>query len=472
MSHANQSFALQDLVDSTLPCDCGVEHTVPTRAVAVGSGVLAQVAAYCTRYLPGKRVLLVADDVTYAIAGERVQRQLEQAGYGVEPLVLTAEEPARVHADDATIDRAQAAIHAAIDCVVAVGAGTVNDVAKLASFRAGRPYMVCPTAPSVNGFTSAIAAVMSQGVKRTVPAQLPVAVVADTDILAAAPAVMTRAGLGDLLSKPVSSADWKLAHLIKGEYFCDLPIRMVTDAERACRDSAVLIGRGDAAGAEALTRALLLSGFSMAVAGSSSPASGGEHLISHYWDMTAHWHGRSEELHGAQVGVATLVTATLYEKLQALDPTTLSLTRLRKQYPTWKTLEQHLRSVHGPLAEAVIPEARKKYMPIEAKVREWEYVLGHWQTLWQALRPQLVPAASIREVLRAAGAPTTVSALGISVAEMRTALLHAKDIRGRYTVLDFAHDLGVLAVLCDEVLEESGVLGDAVSPRHNAQLSR
>ncbi len=431
---------------------------MPTRAVAVGSGVLAQVAAFCTRYLPGQRVLLVADDVTYAIAGGRVQTQLEQAGYVVELLVLTAAGQDRVHADDTAIARARAAIHPAVDGVVAVGAGTVNDVAKLASFQAGRPYMVCPTAPSVNGFTSAIAAIMSQGVKRTVPAQQPVAVVADTDILAAAPAEMTRAGLGDMLSKPVSSADWKLSHLIKGEYFCDLPIRMVTDAERACRNSAVAIGQGEVAGAEALTRALLLSGFSMAVAGSSSPASGGEHLISHYWDMTAHWHGRSEELHGAQVGVATLVTATLYEKLQALDPTTLSLAALRRKYPTWETLEQQLRSVHGPLAEAVIPEARKKYLPIEDKVREWEYVLGHWQTLWQALNPQLVPAASIREVLRAAGAPTTVSALGISAAEMRTALLHAKDIRGRYTVLDFAHDLGVLAALRDEVLEESGVL--------------
>jgi glycerol-1-phosphate dehydrogenase [NAD(P)+] len=458
MPQANQSFALEALVDSTLPCDCGVEHTIPTRAIAVGSGVLAQVATYCKLYLSGQRLLLVADDVTYAIAGERVQTYIEQAGYGVEPLLLTAAEQDRVHADDATIARARGAIHAAIDGVVAVGAGTVNDVAKLASFQVGRPYLVCPTAPSVNGFTSAIAAIMSQGVKRTVPAQLPVAVVADTDILATAPAVMTRAGLGDLLSKSVSSADWKLAHLIKGEYFCDLPIRMVTEAERACRDSAVAIGRGDVAGAEALTRALLLSGFSMAVAGSSSPASGGEHLISHYWDMTAHWHGRSEGLHGAQVGVATLVTATLYEKLQALDPSTLSLATLHRDYPTWETLEQHLRDVHGPLAEAVIPEARKKYLPLTDKAREWEYILNQWQTVWQALRPQLVPAASMREVLCAAGAPVTVRDLGISALEMRTALLHAKDIRGRYTVLDFAHDLGVLASLCDEVLEESGVL--------------
>lgn len=461
MPDEHRSFTLDDLVDTSLPCDCGVEHVISTRAIEVGRGALAQVAAHCARHLPGTHVLLVADALTYACAGGRVQAYLEQAGYRVVPLVLEADSHGRVHANDVTVAQVRAALYPGIDFVVAVGAGTVNDVAKLASFQAGRPYMVCPTAPSVNGFTSAIAAIMSQGVKRTVPAQLPVVVVADTDILAAAPTAMARAGLGDMLSKSVSSADWKLSHLIKGEYFCDVPIRMVEEAERECRDSAGTISRGDPAGAEALTRALLLSGLSMAVAGSSSPASGGEHLLSHYWDMTAHWHGRTEQLHGAQVGVATLVTATLYEKLQQLDPETLSVARLQHEYLDWIALERHLRTVHGLLADAIIPEARKKYRPLEVKVREWEYILHHWQAIWQGLTPLLVPAASIREVLDAAGAPTTVGALGISAAEIHTALLHAKDIRGRYTVLDFAHDLGVLEPLCDEVLADSGVLEEA-----------
>jgi glycerol-1-phosphate dehydrogenase [NAD(P)+] len=310
----------------------------------------------------------------------------------------------------------------------------------------------------MNGYTSAIAAILSKGVKRTMPARPAVAVVADLDVLRTAPAVMTRAGLGDMLSKPVSTADWQLAHLLKGEYYCDVPLRLVEQAERACRRSAVAIGRSAPDGLQPLAEALLLSGISMVLAGSSSPASGGEHLLSHYWDMTAHWHGRQEQLHGAQVGVATLVTATLYEKLRQLDPATIDVARLRRAYADWATYEQAMRRIHGPLADEIVPEARKKYVPLAQKEQEWLFIRDHWQQLWQALDAILLPAAAIRQVLHAAGAPTTMRQLGISATELRHALLHARDIRGRYTVLDFAQDLGVLEGLCDAVLTQSGVL--------------
>ncbi len=458
MQPSEQTYTLQELPGKTFPCTCGVPHLIPIRAIVLEQEALEQLAAVCRRHLPGNRILLVADDTTYAVAGNRVREHLDQAGYTIEVLLLPPQTNGRVVADDTTIDGVREAIGADIDFLVAVGSGTVNDVTKLASFQAQRPYLVCPTAPSMNGFTSTIAATLSQGVKRTIPAQLPVAVVADLRLLATAPAAMMRAGLGDMLSKPVSNADWKLAHLIKGDYYCDLPLRLVEEAERACRRSAAAIGRGAPEGLRPLTEALLLSGCSMAIAGSSSPASGGEHLLSHYWDMTAHWHGRQENLHGAQVGVATLVTATLYEKLQQLDPTLIDLAALRRQYPAWDRLQRSMQRIHGPLAAAVIPEAKKKYLPLDQKEREWQFILDNWHGIWQELSSILLPAARIREVLVTAGAPTTIGALGIAPDELRTAFLHARDIRGRYTVLDFAHDIGALAPLCDDVLTASGVL--------------
>lgn len=458
MKQFEQHLLLQEVLGTTLPCDCGVPHALSTQAIVLQAGALEQVASCCQDHLSGNQVLLVADAVTYALAGERVHMHLAQSGYAVKPLVLSAHVDDSVVADDDTVASVRTAIGPDIDFLVAVGAGTVNDVAKLASFQTGRPFMVCPTAPSVNGFTSAIAAILSQGVKRTVPAHLPVAVVADLEVLAAAPSSLRRAGLGDMLSKSVSNADWKLAHIIKGGYYCELPGRMVEKAEQACRNNAVAIGHGTPEGVRPLTEALLLSGFSMAVASSSSPASGGEHLLSHYWDMTAHWHGRKAHLHGAQVGVATLVTATLYEKLQHLEPGMIDPAVLRRHYPDWPNLERVLQNVHGPLGDEVVAEAHKKYLPLAQKEREWAFILEHWQAIWHELAPMLVHAASLREILLAAGAPTTVRELGISATELRMAFLHAKDIRGRYTVLDFAHDLGVLETLCDDVLRESGVL--------------
>jgi glycerol-1-phosphate dehydrogenase [NAD(P)+] len=458
MPHAEPSFALAALLGQSIPCTCGVQHVVPTREVVLETDALLQVPAVCARHFSGQRVLLLDDAITHDIAGARVSQLLQQNGYDVEGLTLPIPANTRVLADDHTLATVQASLHSDIDFVLAVGAGTVNDLAKLASFRADRPYMVCPTAASMNGFTSAIAAILSRGVKRTVPARPPVAIVADMHILATAPLSMMRAGLGDMLSKAVSTADWKLAHLIKEDYYCELPLKMVEQAEQACRGHAACIGRGTPEGLRALTEALLLSGISMVVAGSSSPASGGEHLISHYWDMTAHRHGRQEQLHGAQVGVATLVTATLYEKLQQLDPACIELKRLHQQYPDWPRVEQDLRRLHGPLGDEVVVEARKKYLPLAEKTTEWRFILNHWTSIWSALQDILLPPDRLRQVLLAASAPTTIRELGISAAEMRAAFLHARDIRGRYTVLDFAHDLGVLEALCEDVLAASGVL--------------
>jgi glycerol-1-phosphate dehydrogenase [NAD(P)+] len=451
-------LSLPNLLGKTLPCTCGVPHTVPTQAVVLVSGALQQLAACCAQYVSGRQVLVVDDATTHQVAGARVVELLRQADYRVATLTLPTPLTGHVVANDDTVAVVKAAIRPGVDFLVAVGSGTVNDVTKLASFQAQVPYVVCPTALSMNGYTSAIAAILSKGVKRTIPACPAVAVVADLDVLSTAPAIMTQAGLGDMLSKPVSTADWQLAHLIKGEYYCQVPQRLVERAERACRHAAVAIGHGAAAGLQALAEALLLSGISMVVAGSSSPASGGEHLLSHYWDMTAAWYGRQEQLHGAQVGVATLVTATLYEKLRQLDPTAIDVAQLRRAYVDWPAYEHTMRRIHGPLADEIVTEARKKYLPLAQKEQEWVFIRDHWPQLWAALDAILLPASALREVLRAAGAPTTIRELGISVVELRNAFLYARDIRGRYTVLDFAQDLGVLERLCDDVLAQSGVL--------------
>lgn len=459
MTKRDGNLRLSELPATTFACDCGVAHTIAVQEIILQQDALLQIVDVARRCLPGDNGLLIADDITYSLAGNRILEYLADAGYNLEVILLPARPDGHVVADDQTVAFVTRHLNPDTDFLLAVGAGTVNDVAKLASFQAHRPYLVCPTAPSMNGFTSAVAAILSQGVKHTIGAHVPVAVVADVGVLSTAPAAMKRAGLGDLLSKPVSNADWQLAHMIKGDYYCDLPLRLVAQAERACRQHAAAIGQGTLAGTQVLTEALLRSGCSMAIAGSSSPASGGEHLLSHYWDMTAHGHGRQENLHGAQVGVATLVTATLYEKLRQVDPAQIDLQALRHHYPTWAQQMASMRQVHGPLAGAVIPEAAKKYMPLAQKEAEWRFILKRWSAIWQHLNTVLSPAADIRDVLLAAGAPTTIRELGIGEAELRTAFLHAHDIRGRYTVLDFAHDLGLLTWLSEVVLRDSGVLG-------------
>jgi glycerol-1-phosphate dehydrogenase [NAD(P)+] len=270
---------------------------------------------------------------------------------------------------------------------------------------------------------------------------------------------MVRAGLGDLVSKPVSIADWRLASLVADEHYCPLPWRMMEEAFALCRREAEDIGLRKPEAIKVLLEALVLSGFSMAVAGSSSPASGGEHLISHYWDMTAPREGRRRNLHGAQVGVATMITATLYQRLRALDPAEFNVPALVDATVTIEEREAEVRRRHGELAGVVWPEARKKYISPEQRRSRLERVVADWDVIWTELDRFLEPPEVIREILSRAGAITEASELGVSSNEVFRALTEARDIRARYTVLDFAAELGLLDEWAEDVIFESGVRG-------------
>jgi glycerol-1-phosphate dehydrogenase [NAD(P)+] len=204
---------------------------------------------------------------------------------------------------------------------------------------------------------------------------------------------------------------------------------------------------------------LLLSGISMKIAGSSSPASGGEHLISHYWDMRAPISGREPGLHGAQVGVATLVTATLYSVLRD-EWRTLSK-GVSCAEPEHMEIETRagFNEFYGALAPEVAAEYLKKFPSVDACRADADAIRRSASEIEAKVWPSLKPASKIRETLLAAGAPVTIDALGLGYEDAEEALLHGREIRGRYTVLDLAWELGVLPTRSAEMLEMvSGML--------------
>jgi len=447
---------LEELLEFESPeCSCGRVHRVETRWVELGSGVLERIVSMAYRIGGGLRVGLVADRVTFEIAGERVERWLAADDHRVSTLLLPDGAGGRAHADEATVALVERGL-AECDLAVAVGAGTVNDVTKLASFGRGIPYLVVATAPSMNGYTSGIAAVMIRGVKRTVECHQPLGVVADLEILRRAPLDLIRAGLGDLESKPTCTADFRLAGRLRGEWYCSAPEEVVMRAERRAADAAEGIGRGDPQAVGVLTEALLLSGFSMRLAGTSSPASGGEHLLSHHWDMLAEDEGRVEHWHGAQVGVATIVIAALYDRLARIDPRRLDLDGILSARQSEEAFVAALRARHGERADEVVPEALSKRLSDDALREELADCVANWDDIWSNLRQVLRPAARVRRILSAAGAPTTMSDIGLTPGHLERSFLAAREIRGRFTVLDWADDLGVLGAVRDEVLRASG----------------
>lgn len=449
---------LQNLLGYSQPCQCGIVHSVDLKGVSLRGGALTDLPVFINEIGKNLKLALVVDEKTIHVAGDAVRRLLLDDGYRVEMVVVKGRAGERPHADEANLAFVTSTCKA-VDLAVAVGSGTINDLTKLATFNCDIPYITVATAPSMNGYTSAIAAIMKKGIKRTIGCHQPRAVIADLDILSRAPGELINAGLGDLESKPTSTADFRLASRLRAEYYCQVAEQVVFAAEERAANAAEGIGRGDPEAIAALTEALLLSGISMKLAGSSGPASGGEHLISHYWDMRAQLEGRVEGWHGAQVGVATIVTAALYEHLRALDPMAIDIDKILSEAPSRERVEKELQERHGPWTEEVAKEFESKRLDNVELEKELVWICNHWDNLWEKLNPVLRSAKQIRSILKAAKAPVTVRGLGLSKEHLQRAYIAAREIRGRFTVLDFAADLGMLDRSKDSVLQASGCLG-------------
>ncbi len=448
---------LEDLLGFSAQCSCGIQHSVEMKYSSIRADALDDLPQFAKAAGNNLRVIVVADNRTRIILGDKVSNLLKKDGHRTAIYIVEDSTGGRPHADDNTLDCVVGAMRGA-DLAVAAGSGTINDLTKAASFQLGIPYIVAATAPSMNGYTSSIAALMIKGIKRTVPCAQPVAVVADLNILKDAPLDLISSGLADLESKPTATADYRLGAIIRGDNYCSAPEKVVLKAEsKAAETSEGLVCR-DIESVAALTEALILSGFSMKLAGSSGPASGGEHLISHFWDMTAHADNREEGLHGAQVGVATILTATLYEHLRDLDLCSLDIEKLIRTKPTLSEERALIKKTYGNLAKEVIFEYEQKRPTDDELKKRLVFLQEKHSAVFETMADVLRPASVIRSILKKGKAPVTVFDLKLTPSHLKKAFLYSRYIRNRYTVLDLAFDLGVLENDADTILEKSGCL--------------
>lgn len=446
---------LQELLGLEIShCRCGQMHRVPTREVALHSGALNRLPAMAARWFSERPLIMAVDANTWKAAGQAAERLLENGGFDV-TVHFVDRRSSRVHADkDAVTDLAARIDNTGAAAVVATGSGTISDICKSAATLAGKPLITVATAASMNGYTSAISALTAGGLKITEPCNPPVAIIADPEILATAPLAMSAAGFGDLLSKNASTADWLMAHVLLGEYFCEIPVAVAEEAVKNCIERAAIIRANRPEGLSVLIEALLRSGIAMVLAGSSAPASGGEHLISHLWDMTAHWTGRTPALHGQQTGVTTLISLALYRKILALEPGAIRLGAIEPEFESLAALETGLRKVFREIAESVMPHARQKFLAGPDLERRRRLIVRRWDAIREAVSAVVIPPAQSRRHLQSAGAVYRVSDLGVSAAELDFALTYSRWIRSRYTVIDLAAEIGMLDQWRDEILEE------------------
>lgn len=305
---------IAELTTLAQTCDCGNHHhTIPIERIRVGNSVYKELAAYA-EYKGFRHAVLIADENTYQAAGKSLSEILKETGISISLSLIMPDENNDVVADEQSLVQALLEIPAETDIIIPVGAGTLHDIARFCSGKLKLPFISVPTAPSVDGFTSMGAPLIVRGVKTTFQMCAPIAVFADLSVLKASPRKMVAAGFGDMLAKYTSLADWRFGNLLKGEPYCPLVAQITREALASCVEKVEKIAAADEEGIQILIEALIKSGLAMLIFGQSHPASGGEHHLSHYWEMNFLKQKRPAVLHGAKVGVSTVLLAEVYKE--------------------------------------------------------------------------------------------------------------------------------------------------------------
>jgi glycerol-1-phosphate dehydrogenase [NAD(P)+] len=427
-----------------------------TRCLELGQGVLGRVPQVFTRQFGDKPALLIADTNTFAAAGQAVREAFRAAGRASrDPFVFTDPD---LHAEHRHVLALEEALRGHDAIPVAVGTGTINDMTKLAAHRTGRPYLVVATAASMDGYTAFGASILHEGSKQTFSCPAPRAVVADLDVIRAAPAELNAAGYADLLAKTVAGADWLLADALGVEAIDQKAWDIVhRGLETAVGDPAG-VRHKDLDAVRHLTEGLMLGGFAMQWAQSSRVAAGAEHQFSHLWDMQHHVHNGRTPLHGFKVGIGTLAVAALYEYLLARDLQHLDVESCCANWPDEASLEARVRAAFSEpeLTLASLEESRAKWVDAAALRQQLATLRRVWPGLKERLSHQPIGMRELKDRLRAAGAPVEPEAIGISRARLRKSFWQAYFLRRRFTVLDLATRCGLLDPALDHLFGQEG----------------
>ncbi len=270
------------------------------RSIAIGHGMIADTASLCTELKLGRRALIVTGRKTREIAGESVSDILAKDGFATDIAIVT-------NADQENIDNTITAAEGTA-FLVGVGGGTVIDVAKLASTMLDIPFLSVPTAAAHDGIASMRASIARDGDTVSVPAQAPLGIIADTEIIAQAPHRFLAAGCGDIISNYTAILDWQLAHRLRNTPYSEYAATLSRMTAQIVMDRAETIKPELEESARLVIKALVSSGVAMSIAGSSMPASGSEHKFSHALDRIA----PEPALHGEQCGVGTILMMYLH----------------------------------------------------------------------------------------------------------------------------------------------------------------
>lgn len=440
-----QSIQLEQYLGKPMTCSCGHEHRTLLKKIDIEKGALKRLPGLIQE-MGYAHVFMVCDVNTWEAAGKAVEELLCSRGIDHKYLVIQEKE---LVPDEKAAGTVITAFPGKTDLILAVGSGTLNDLCKFISFQVGVDYMVCATAPSMDGFASVGAALITNHVKTTYDAHVPVAIIGDTEVLSQAPMEMIVAGLGDILGKYTCLMDWKMAHLIEGEYYCEKIADMVRQAVTVVAEQSSRIKDRNPEAVKAITEALVLTGVAMSFVGNSRPASGSEHHLSHYWEMQFQMEGKKPVLHGIKVGVGLLTVLNMYRRLAQEKVDFSALKELEFDKDAWKAkvCECYKDAAEGilTLEEECGKNSQRK------RLKRLERLEEVWPELVSLISEELPDPEEMRQMLEEPGAPVTPQQIGISMKQVKDGIILAKEVRNRFTILQILWDLGLLEQYADDM---------------------
>ena len=422
-------------------CECGMKHEAPIRFLKIGSGAVKAIPD-ALRAIGAKKPFIVCDLNTKDAAWSFVEPVLKENG--IEYGFFCFNTHKRLEPNEEVIGAITFAYDKTCDCVLALGSGVINDNCKIIADIAGVPSMVVGTAPSMDGYASNSSCMIVGGLKVSLYHGMPAAIIADTDIMKNAPMRMLWAGLGDMLAKYIAICEWRIAHIVNGDPYCEKIAvlvrrsldKVVSQAERLTDRDPEVVG--------SIAEGLILSGIAMCFATTSRPASGLEHYFSHMWEMMALERGEESDLHGIQVGVGCYLTLKLYEQIRMLKPDREKAIAFMKSFDEekWKA---ETRRVFGSVAPGIIATAEKEGRnDPEKHLKRLNLICDHWEEIQQIICEELPSFERLQAIMKPCGMPMRPAELGIGDNDVRDALAASRDIRNKYLSSTMLWDLGLL----------------------------
>jgi len=445
------NLALNELLNKDdISCDCGKVHKVDVREVVIEHGALLRIPGILQNY-DSHRPFIIADKNTYSVAGKQICSLLDKKGIEYSSFVFPQED---LEPDEFSVGQVVMNFDSNCDFVIGVGTGTINDISKMVAKVAGLKYMIVGTAPSMDGFASSTSSMILNKVKVSLPSACPVAIVADIDILCNAPKKLLQAGFGDLLAKYISICEWRISHIITGEYYCEEVANLVRRSLKKSIESVDGLLKREPNAIVNIMEGLILAGIAMSYAGLSRPASGIEHYFSHIWDMRALNGTNKSELHGIQVAIGTVLSLQVYDMIKQIVPDKKKALSYVDKFDI-KRWEEFLLNFLGDNGNVLIELEKKegKYDKQKHRAR-LDIIMDRWQEILEIISQELPETSEIVELLKLIEAPVKPEDIGLLPWEVRDTFIATKDIRDKYIASRLLWDLGMLEGVAEKLITD------------------